>query len=153
MADQYTRRAMQALLGLTVVYTIYPVVGAAVIAGTVVTSGASAYGATKELIALNAITTDYWVCAVDLDTAGANQLFRVEIGTGLAGVFTTSRMQFQVDILITVVTAVGTYAVAFSRFMIGPFPAYVAPNTQLVARATGTAAKVLGLSTTIATGL
>ena len=150
MADQFTKRVMQAVLGLTVVYTIYPVVGAAVTVGTVVTSGAAAYGATKELIALNAITTDYWVCAVDFDTPGAAQVFRIEIGTGLAGVYTTARMQLQID--IPVVTAVGTYALQ-SRYLIGPFPAYVAPNTQLVARATGAAAKVIGLSTTIATGL
>ena len=145
MADAYTRRTMQAVLGLTVVYTIYPVVGGAVIAGTVVTSDASAYGAVKELIAANAITTEYWVCAADFDTAGAAQLFRVEIGTGAAGVYTTSRMEVQLD--VTAVT------VNLSRFMVGPYPARVAPNTQLVARATGTAAKVIGVSTTIATGL
>ena len=154
MADQFTRRIMQAVLGLTVVYTIYPVVGAAVTVGTVVTSGAAAYGAVKELIALNAIATDYWVCAVDTDTPGALQPFRVEIGTGLAGVYVTARMQFQLDWTTVVTTAVGTAGYKTGgRILIGPFPAYVAPNTQLVARATGTAAKVIGLSTIIATGL
>lgn len=145
MADQFTRRTMQAVLGLTVAYAIYPVMGGAVIAGTVVTSGASAYGAVKELIALNAITTDYWVCSADIDTTTTAQLFRVDIGTGAAGVFVTSRMQFQLD--VTAATA------NLGRIMAGPFPAWVAANTQLVARATGTGAKVVGISTTVATGL
>lgn len=145
MSDQFTRRTMQAVLGLTVVYTIYPVVGAAVTVGTVVTSGAGAYGATKELIAAAGIATEYWVCAADFDTAGAAQVFRLEIGTGAAGVYTTARMQLQLD--LTAVTA------NVARYMIGPFPAYVNAGTQLVARATGAAAKVIGVSTTIATGL
>lgn len=143
--SQFSRRTMQAILGLNVIYTLYPVVGAAVTVGTVVTSGAGAYGATKELIAANAITADYWLCGVDHDTAGAAQVYRIEIGTGAAGVYTTARMQYQLD--LTAVTA------NISRYMVGPFPAWVAANTQLVARATGAAAKVIGLSTTIATGL
>ncbi len=145
MADQYTRRTMQAILGLTVVYTLYPVVGAAVTVGTVVTTGAGAYGAVKELIAAAGIVAEYWVCAVDLETAGVAQVFRMEIGTGAAGVYTTSRMEFGFD--VTAVTA------NLSRFLIGPFPAYVAGGTQLVCRGTGAAAKVIGVSTTIATGL
>jgi hypothetical protein len=136
---------MQAVLGLTVVYTIYPVVGAAVTVGTAVTSGAGAYGAVVELVAAAGIATEYWVVAVDLDTAGAAQVFRTEIGTGAAGVYTLPRMEFQVD--VTAVT------MNLSRYMIGPYPAYVVAGTQLVARSTGTAAKLIGLSTTIATGL
>lgn len=145
MADQFTRRTMQAILGLTLAYAIYPVMAATTIAGTVVTSGASAFGATKELIAAAFIASEYWVCAADFDTAGAAQVFRIDIGTGAAGVFTTSRMQCQLD--VTAVT------VNQSRFMAGPFPAYVAAGSQLVARATGTAAKIIGVSTTIATAL
>ncbi|MCK5235936.1 MAG: hypothetical protein KAR06_03035 [Deltaproteobacteria bacterium] len=145
MADQYTRRTMQAVLGLTVVYTIYPVVGAAVTVGSVVTSGAGAYGAVKELIAAAGIAAEYWVCALDFDTAGAAQVYRLEVGTGAAGVYTIARMEVQVD--VTAVT------MNLSRYMIGPYPAYVAGGTQLVARATGAAAKVIGVSTTIATGL
>lgn len=119
--------------------------GAAVIVGTVVTSGASAYGAVKELIAAAAITTEYWVCAADFDTAGAAQVFRLEIGTGVGGVYTTARMQLQID--VTAIT------MNLARYMVGPYPAHVDANLQLVARATGTAAKVIGVSTTIATGL
>lgn len=145
MADQYTKRTMQAILGLTVIYTLYPVVGAAVTVGTVVTTGGGAYGATKELIAAAGIAAEYWVCAVDLETAGATQVFRMEIGTGVGGTYTTPRMEFGFD--VTAVTA------NLSRFLIGPYPAYVAAGSQLVCRGTGAGAKVIGVSTTIATGL
>jgi hypothetical protein len=136
---------MQVILGLTLAYAIYPVMAGATIAGTVVTAGASAFGATKELIAAAAIAAEYWLCAADFDTTTNAQLFRIDIGTGAAGVFTTSRMQVQLD-----TTAATTN---LSRFMAGPFPAYVPAGSQLVARATGTGAKVVGVSVTIATGL
>jgi hypothetical protein len=143
--DTFERRALEAVLGLSVVYTLYPVVGAAVITGTTVTSGASAYGAVKELIAAAAIANDFWLCAVDHDTAGAAQVFRVEIGTGTAGVYTTSRMEYQLD--LTAVT------INLGRMMVGPYPAFIAAGTQVVARATGTAAKTINLSITVATGI
>jgi hypothetical protein len=144
-SDYLSRRAMNAVLGFSVAYAIYPVMAAATTVGTVVTAGASAYGAVKELIAVNTITTDYWVCAADFDTTTNFQLFRIDIGTGVATVFTTSRMQVQLD--TTAATA------NLTRFMAGPFPAWVPGNMQLVARATGTGAKVVGVSVTTATGL
>jgi hypothetical protein len=145
MPSLFGRRLENALLGFTVAYAIYPVMAATTIAGTVVTSGAGAFGATKELIAAAAIGSDYWVCAADFDTAGAAQVYRIDIGTGLTGTFTTSRMQVQLD--LTAATA------NLGRFMAGPYPAWVAGGTQLVARATGAAAKVIGVSTTTATGI
>ena len=145
MSDYLSRRACNAVLGFQLAYAIYPAMAAATTVGTVVTSGASAYGAVKELIAVNLITTDYWVCAADFDTTTTAQLFRIDIGTGIATVFTTSRMQVQLD--PTAATCNPT------RFMAGPFPAWVPANMQLVARATGSAAKVVGVSVTTATGL
>ena len=145
MASLFGRRVENALLGFTVAYAIYPVMAATTIAGTVVTSGAGAFGATKELIAAAAIGSDYWVCAADFDTAGAAQVYRIDIGTGVASAFTTSRMQVQLD------TTAATCNL--TRFMAGPFPAWVPGNMQLVARATGTGAKVVGVSVTTATGL
>jgi len=143
--SQYSRDNNRILRGINVVYTLYPVVGAAVTVGTTVTSGAGAYGAVKELIAAAGIAADYWVVAVDHDTAGVAQVFRNEIGTGVAGVYTTPKMQYQLD--LTAVT------VNLARFMVGPYPAHVPGGTQLVARSTGAAAKTINLSVTIATGL
>ena len=145
MPSLFGKRLENALLGFTVAYAIYPVMAATTIAGTVVTSGAGAFGATKELIAAAAIGSDYWVCAADFDTAGAAQVYRIDIGTGVASAFTTSRMQVQLD------TTAATCNL--TRFMAGPFPAWVPGNMQLVARATGTGAKVVGVSVTTATGL
>lgn len=137
----YNKRVLQAILGLQLIYTLYPVIGAGVTVGTVVTSGAGAWGADKELIAAGGITTEFWVCAVDLDTAGAVQPFVTELE--IAGA--TSIFAFRVD-----VTAV---SVNVSRVMAGPFPKYVAASSQVTARSSGTAAKVLGVSTLVATGI
>lgn len=145
MSDQNSRRTMQAVLGLSVVYTMYPVVGAAVVTGTTVTCGTSAYGTTEELIAAAAIANDFWLCACDFDTAGAANVFRTEIGTGTAGVYTTPLMQMTID--------AAAAHMGIARYLIGPFPAWVLGGTQIVARSTGTAAEAHNLSVTVATGL
>lgn len=140
MADVYTRNNNAVLKGLTLTYTQYPVVGAGVVAGTVVTSGAGAWGADKEIIAANAITTDFWVCAMDFDTAGAAQGYVVELEEAGA----TSIFSARFD--VTAVTAnIGRFAV--------PYPRRTLANTQITARASGTAAKVIGVSVLVATGL
>lgn len=141
MSDAFTKRTMQAVLGLTVTYTLYPAIGAGVVAGTVVTSGAGAWGADKELIAALAIASESWICACDLDTADAAQPYVVDIEEAGA----THLWSFRCD--LTAVT------VNISRVLVGPFPKYVNAGVQVTARASGTAAKVLGCSVTIATGL
>ena len=141
MADQYVRRALAAALGQSVTYTLYPAIGAGVTVGTVVTSGAGVWGADKELIAAAGITTVFYVCGVDLDTAGALQPFVVDLEVGGA----TTIFSFRID--LTAVT------VNLSRILTGQFPVEVAASSQVTARASGTAAKVLGVSTVVATGL
>jgi len=140
MADNYTRKVHNAIFGLTPTYTLYPAVAAGTVAGTVVTSGAGAWGADKELIAAAGIATEYWVCAFDLDTAGAAQGYVIDIE--VAG--TTHVTSFRFD--VTAVTA------NLSRFPAAPFPIYVVASSQLTARAAGVAAKVIGVSTLVATG-
>lgn len=141
MADKFTRRVHDALMGESVTYTLYPAIGAGVVAGTVVTSGAGAWGADKELIAAAAIATDYFVCGCDLDTAGAAQPFALELE--VAGAASVFACRFDV----TAVT------VNLSRILTGQFPKRVAAGSQLTARASGTAAKVIGVSTVVATGI
>lgn len=141
MSDQFTRRLAAAILGESVTYTLYPVIGAGVPVGTVVTSGAGAWGADKELIPAAGIATDYFVCACDLDTAGAAQPFVVNLE--VAGATTVFALRCD----LTAVTA------NIARFLAGQFPVRVAAGSQLTARSSGTAAKVLGVSTVVATGI
>lgn len=133
---------MQAVLGSTVVYTLYPVVGAGVSVGATVTQGAAgAWGADKEIIAAAGITTDFWFCSAMVDTASGAETFVVDIEE--AGV--TSIYQFRVN--PTAVTLnLGQFA--------APFPRRVAASTQVTARCAGpTGAKTINLSVLVATGL
>jgi hypothetical protein len=140
MADVYTRNNNAVLKGLTLTYVQYPLVAAGTTVGIVVTSGAGVWGADKEIIAVNAITTDFWVCAMDFDTAGAAQPYVVELEeAGAVSIFSA-----RVD--VTAVT------VNLGRFAV-PFPKRILANTQITARASGTAAKVIGVSVLVATGL
>jgi hypothetical protein len=70
-----SKETAQAIRGMNVVYTIYPVVGAGVAAGTVVADAAAANTFTAAdvvMVALNAIATEYWFCAAIIGaTSGA----------------------------------------------------------------------------------
>lgn len=140
MADQFTRRVMQALTGQSVVYTLYPVVAAGTVAGATVTSGAGVWGADKEIIAANAITTEFFVCSLDVDTNSGIQPVVIELEqAGVTSIF-AARMD-----LTAVTSNIGRFGV--------PFPQRIAPNVQITARASGTGAKTYNVSVLVATGL
>lgn len=142
MADQYTRRALSAMLGSNVVYTLYPVIGAGVSVGATVTQGAAnAWGADKELIAAAAIAVPFWFCQAMVDTSDAAETYVVDIEQ--AG--TTEIYAFRVN--PTAVTLnLGPYG--------PPFPVAIPAGTQITARCAGpTGAKTINVSVLIATGL
>lgn len=142
MADQYTRRALQALLGLTAVYTLYPVVGAGAIPGVTVTTAAGSWGADATIIAAAAIPGEFWVCSADVDTVagGAIQPFVIELE--IAG--TTSIFAFRFDPTATT-TNIGRFRV--------PYPRYIPAGSQITARASGAAIRTINVSVLVATGL
>ena len=141
MADQFTRRTMQAVLGLTVVYTTYPVIGAGVVLGIVSLGGAGAWGGDIEMVAAGAIATESWFVGCDVDTVTVTSDHVVDFEeTG-----TTHLWSFRV----------GTTAVDpnVSRIMCGQFPKYVTAGVQVTARVSATAATAISLSPCMATGL
>jgi hypothetical protein len=142
MADQYTRRALSAMLGSNVVYTLYPVIGAGVSRGVVTTGGAAnTFGADKEVIAAGAITVPFWFCQVQLDTTDQADSYVVDIE--IAGTTTLYSCRFDVT---AVTMNIGPYG--------PPFPVAVPASSQITARqASVTGGKVIGVSVLVATGL
>jgi len=140
MADKFTARATRALIGQSVVYTLYPVVAAGTVAGTTVTSGAGVWGADKEIIAANAITSEFWVCAMDIDTNSGAQPVVIELEQAA----TTSIFAARMD-LTAATSNIGRFSV--------PYPQRIAASVQITARASGTGAKTYNVSVLVATGL
>jgi hypothetical protein len=138
MADQFTRRTMQAVLGLTVVYTTYPAIGAGVIIGTVSLGGAGVWGAD---IAMFTIATESWFVGCDVDTVTVLTDHVVDFEEG--GV--THLWSFRL----------GTTAVDpnVSRIMCGQFPKYITAGAAVTARVAATGATAISLSPCVATGL
>jgi len=138
MADQFTRRTMQAVLGLTVVYTTYPAIGAGVIIGTVTLGGAGAWGGDVNQFL---VATESWFVGCDVDTVTAVSDHVVDFEE--AGV--THLWSFRL----------GTTAVDpnVSRIMCGQFPKYITAGAQVTARSAATGATAISLSPCVATGL
>ena len=137
MAGTYSRRNTAILTGQTARYLITPAMTGVPGVGTVVTSGAGAWGAAVDLIAAAAITTEFYICGFMFDTAGAAQVFEFQVGKGAAP---TTDTIFSARLNPTAVTL-------NLGLMNTPFPIWCAANQQVSARAGGTAAKVLGVST------
>jgi hypothetical protein len=139
--DLFERRAINALLGLSIRYVITPAMTGVPAVGTVVTSGAGAWGAQVDLIAAAAVTTEFWLTGFAFDTAGAAQIFEVQVSNATPTQLWGTRLN------PTAVT------INQSATSVGPYPIYMAVSSQVQCRAGGAAAKVLGVSTIYATGL
>jgi len=138
--SQLSRAILNIIRGQSVVYTLYPVVGAGTVAGVTVTSGAGVWGADKEVIAALAITTEFWITGFDVDTNNGAQPVVIEIE--IAGA--TSVMSGRMD-LTAVSSNIGRFGV--------PIPRQIPANSQITARASGTGAKTYNVSVMVATGL
>lgn len=138
MADQFTRRIMQAVLGLTVVYTTYPVIGAGVVTGTISLGGAGAWGGD---IAQFTVATESWFVGCDLDTNTVTSDHVVDFEE--AG--TLHLWSFRVGL-----TAVDPNV---SRILCGQFPKYINAGAAVTARVAATGATAISLSPCVATGL
>lgn len=144
MADQYTRRTNQAVLGSSVRYAILPAQTGVPAVGVVVTSGAGAWGAYKDLAAAKAITTEFWIAGLSFDTPGALQIYEGQV----ADATPTLLYPFRLEYLI-----VGAAGYTWHPF-VPIFPMiYMAANSQVQARTGAAAAKVLGISMLYATAL
>ena len=119
MADQYTKRNTQALLGLNVVYEI-TTTGTG--SGVTVTAGDAIYGDAKDIIAAAAVLTEFWVCSVLLDTASAAAVFDVRLADA------TLTVNFAAVRFDATAATVNTAPIP-----IGPFPVRFAGSTQITA--------------------
>ena len=145
MADPVLRVVDQTLRGRgstgTLRYLLTPATTGVPAVGVVLTTGAGAWGAYADLIAAAAITVEHWLCAFDIDTLGAAQVFEVQVRDATP----TTLTEFRID--PTAVTA------NLGRIPVGPYPIYRGANAQTQARAGGAAAKVIGVSTLYTVGL
>ena len=142
--SQYDRQTAQAALGLNVRYAIIPAQTGVPAVGVVVTAGAGAWGAYKDIAAAKAITTPFWICGLFFDTPGATQIYEGQ----LADATPTLLYPFRLEYLI-----VGAAGYSWHPSLsIGP-PIWMAANAQVQARTGAAAAKVLGISMLYAVGL
>jgi hypothetical protein len=137
----WERRAINAILGLSVRYVIAPAMTGVPAVGTVVTSGAGAWGAQVDLLAAGAVATEFWLAGFAFDTAGAAQIFEVQVSNATPAQLWGTRLNPTATTINQAVSPVG------------PYPVYMAAGAQVQCRAGGAAAKVLGVSTIYATGL
>lgn len=144
MADQYTRSVFQAVKGLTVRYAILPAQTGAGAAGVVVTAGAAAWGAYKDLAAAKAITTEFWIAGLFFDTPGALQIYEGQV----ADATPTLLYPFRLEYLI-----VGAAGYSWHPSLPIHPPIFMGANAQVQARIGAAAAKVLGISMLYATAL
>lgn len=120
-----TQALAQALRGQNVVYTMYPVIGAGASAGAAVATAAGANTFTAAdvvLVALNAITTEYWFCGAMISAASGAENYCVDIRNPID---VTSIYSFRVS-LSAVTPDLGLYA--------PPIPVRCAPNSSTGAR-------------------
>ena len=141
MPDQFSRWNMSILRGTSggggARYLITPAMTGVPAVGVVLTSCAGAWGIAADLIAANAITTDFWICGFYYDTAGAAQVTELQVGIGAAP--TTNTIWTE---------RLNPSAVTMNMGLHGPpFPIYCPANSEISARTGGAAAKVLGVST------
>ncbi len=122
-------------------YALIPATTGVPAVGVVVTTGAGAWGAYKDIAAAKAIATDFWICGFYIDTLGVAQIFEVQVRDATP----TTLTELRID--PTAVTA------NLGLLPAGPYPIYMVANSQVQARGGGAAAKVIGVSMLYATGL
>lgn len=121
-------------------YLLSPATTGVPAVGAVVTTGAGAWGAYKDIIAAAAIAVEFWVVGAYIDTLGVAQVFEVQV------VEATPTVLFEFRIHPTAVTPNLGFIPA------GAYPIYQLANAQIQARAGGAAAKVIGVSVLYSTG-
>ncbi len=140
-----TRRIQQIVLGQgstgTIRYLLTPATTGVPAVGVILTTGAGAWGVYADLIAALAIAAAHWIRGLYVNTAGAVQIFEIQVRDATPTTLTECRFD------PTAVTPNLGYLPA------GPYPIYRAGGAQTQARAGGAAAKVIGVSTLYSTGL
>lgn len=143
MADQFTRKIAQTVRDTGAVqYLFIPALAGNGVGGVVLAAGGGpGFGAWADLAAAGAIATEFWVCGVQVYTAGGAQVMEVQVQNA-----TLARTIGNWAVDITAVT------VNLSTLSIGPFPVYCAAGSQIQGRTGGAAAKAFNAHLAYATG-
>lgn len=142
MADQFTRQTNQVVRNNSAIrYNYIPALAGTGVSGAAVTAGAGAWGAYVDLAAAGAIATEFWVCGLAGYTAGAAQVFELQL---YDATLTVTLANFLFDPTAVTVNIPP---------MLVPFPIYRAAGTQIQGRAGGIAAKALNCFLVYAIGL
>mgnify|MGYP001583052145 CR=1 FL=1 len=141
MADPVTRHSNQMLGGRTARYLLIPATTGVPAVGTVLTTGAGAWGVYADLIAAAGIAAEHWLVGFYTDTIGGSQVFEVQVRDATPATITEFRIH------PTAVTP------NLGLLPAGAYPVWRPGGAQTQARAGGAAAKVIGVSTLYATGL
>jgi hypothetical protein len=143
MSDKYVRDALQAVKGLRVTYTLYPVIGAGAAAGTTLVNAAAAntFGADTILIAAAAIAAEFWFCQLTVTACSVAENY---VGS-LEEAGATTIFEWRCSL-----TLVTPNVAPFQP----PFPVWIAAGTQVTGRcASVSGADTMDVSILVATGL
>jgi len=143
MSDQWARQALIATKGLRVVYTLYPVIGGGVAAGTVLANAGAAntFGVDTELIAAAGIPAPFWFAQLQIAAISVAETFVVSIER--AG--TTTIYEARLG---------GTLVTGNMSPFTPVYPIYVGSGTQVTGRcASNSGADTVTASVLVATGL
>lgn len=143
-------RTYNALLGAAVRYRTIPALAGAGATGVALTIAAGpAWSAYANLAAAKAITTDFWIVGVDTHTIGVS-VYELQIANATPTVLD----EWQFEMGVVVITAVGEYAYTTPFLACNPFPIFMVANSQVQARIGGSAAaKAATVSMKYAIGL
>ena len=114
-----------AIFGQSVRYAFWPVSDGDGTGSVQLATGVSVWGAWTDIIALNAIATEFWLCGLHTFTPNQIQVWQIQIGTA-AG----AALLFPVTLDITALTM----NVNMTEL---PYPIWIAPNANIDGRAGG----------------
>ena len=133
--SSYERHNNNILRGASSRWLLWPATTGVPAVGAVLTTGAGAWGAPADVVAAAAIATQFFVGGVCFNTAGAAQVFEIQLGTTAPATGTWFETRFD--------PTAATVNLAMTTL---PYPVYFAAGSQIAGRAGGAAAKVIGVS-------
>lgn len=133
--SSYERHSNQILRGTAARWLLWPATTGVPAVGVALTSGAGAWGAAADIVAAGGIATQYFIGAVCLDTAGAAQIFEIQLGAATPATDTCVELRIN-PTAVTVNNGIEPL----------PYPVAKGAGAQTSGRAGGAAAKVIGVS-------
>ena len=131
MADVYIRGIFNKVGGVSVRYNTWPVLGGAGVGGIALTAGAGGWGTAVDVVAANAIATEFWAAGGGHYTLSGAQNQQI---------YWTNKTLSTVVYLFSYSLDATAATMNALPFMV-PFPVYCAANSNIQAATGGVAAK------------